>query len=508
MKTRSIGYIILATVIAVFFTVGVFLLHQGSKESDVAEATEIADINADSDEKILSDDELRKSILSQRLQQKLLQHSDSVNDAVEEQQAWLKDFFWEANQATTAIYKYDIIRRVYEKNNDQELLPVLFRLSIETRDFEAAFAYLNALNEQQYASSEIDVNEYLYTMFNVWEVDFAHLERLKKIVVNYQEKWLISKADQIFYFSLITLIRWDIKNYEIFMNQLEATKYKSRSDLYRKAKAKFESYEDVPEYYLQGLLTIWLFRGEWYSFAKKVAYQMLEKDKEYILWYQLVAYSSIMTWSWAEALEALHYLSAKDVANKELYVYLTWVTAFNLERYEDAVLSFNQLREQKYNKDVLRYSMLSFIRLADVQGYVKVVSRLAAQKNLWVYDYISLFDSLFYINWWAGYREISEQKVKNIFTTCYENLKDEQRFACLYGKAWYYLTSWATQKAYSYLERVVIHYPSKSLYRLLWDLSLELENEKAVQRYVSSLMNSTILDDQNELKEKIRSLVK
>jgi len=59
-------------------------------------------------------------------------------------------------------------------------------------------------------------------------------------------------------------------------------------------------------------------------------------------------------------------------------------------------LAFSQLKSQKYNADVLRYSLLSYGLLDDSSGAVNTIRILSNKENLNIYDYFAVFDEVFF----------------------------------------------------------------------------------------------------------------
>jgi len=66
------------------------------------------------------------------------------------------------------------------------------------------------------------------------------------------------------------------------------------------------------------------------------------------------------------------------------------------EKHTDAILAFSQLKTQKYNADVLRYSLLSYGLLDDSSGVTNTIRILSNKETLNIYDYFAVFDEVFF----------------------------------------------------------------------------------------------------------------
>lgn len=122
--------------------------------------------------------------------------------------------------STHSEYHLNLLSALYEQTSNIELLPTLFQLSLDFRKFDQALDYLLVLQSQTTLSDQISMNQYLYALFNSAQLDFGQINRLKQIVDEYLEQNLITQADHTLYYSHITLIKNDLENYKLFMQQL------------------------------------------------------------------------------------------------------------------------------------------------------------------------------------------------------------------------------------------------------------------------------------------------
>ena len=150
-----------------------------------------------------------------------------------------------------------LIADLYSASNNHDLLPLLFQLSLDLRKFDDALRYLQMIKQLELESYQEDVHQYLYALFNgVEKIDFGTLNRFKRIVDNYVLDETLTEIDRSFYYSLVTFVRGDLPNYEIFANQLSNTKYAQWQSWYSEANLRYSAFVEAPEYYLRGLINI------------------------------------------------------------------------------------------------------------------------------------------------------------------------------------------------------------------------------------------------------------
>lgn len=504
---KTIFFLVSALVIVIS---GMFLLSQidggSSTVANNDEAlSELVDIQQQMDDAAMQQ---RKSSIATNLAAKKSNLQQLVDEAIES--GVVSSSEWSAAPRQSE-YVLELLWALYAQTTNDDLLPTLFQLSLDFRKFDQALEYLMLLQSGDQASDVVDMNQYLYALFNSAELDFGQINRLKQIVDQYLDQNLITQADRTMYYSLITLIKADLENYKLFMNQLRGTAYNDRVLDYDAAVARADSFVDTPEYYLQWLLGIGVFQDWRYRIVQKLARSLIEQDARYVLAYQLDAYASLMLGDRAQATESLDRLTTQDPSQPELYHYLLGLTFFYEERYTDAILSFAQLKTQKYNADVLRYSLLSYGHLRDTTGVLNTIRALATKQWLTIYDYFWIFDEVFFVD-----DELTQQYVQNLwdeldelFHQCYEDMEGDQIFACLYGKSGLYLALGDDATAYQYLQRVVQRYPQPELYEHLGDIAVWLgDDDQASRRYIQWLVQTSVLDDQTVLKNKVKELMR
>jgi len=93
-----------------------------------------------------------------------------------------------------------------------------------------------------------------------------------------------------------------------------------------------------------------------------LALHSLLVDKDYILPYQVLAYSNFLTHNREAAKEYFLKLADFDTANASLYKFLIGISYYRYGDYEQSILYLNQVTDAGLQTDVYRYMLLSYIQ--------------------------------------------------------------------------------------------------------------------------------------------------
>ena len=444
------------------------------------------------------------------------QERESIKQQLELRKNWLQvaieqalDDNWASlEELSSSQGQWEMLKKLYDATQDENLLPAVFQISLDLRKFDDALFYLDALQSSK-GSAGVDVHKYLYALFNSKSIDFTSLARFKQVIEKYEENGLITSQDSIFYSSLITLSRGDLESYAQFMEWLRWTKYDERVKRYDQSRDRVESFVDTPEYYLKGLLSIGLFQQEWYRPVQHISRDLIEEDPKYLLWYQLNAYTALLLSDRNEALQSLDFLKNNDDPNKNLYLYLQWVALYHQERYQEALLAFNQIAKEEVTQDAIRYQYLSYGALRDKKWVKNTLQLLIASRDLNAYDYYTIFDLLFFNEEGVWYLSWIQEDITQLMNSCYEQVTQDFVYVCLYGKAGMNLRLWNAAAAYQYLTHASQRFPNKEIFELLGDLAQDLEKtQDATKRYIKAITSTSVVDEQSWLRIKIKDLMK
>ncbi len=465
-------------------------------------AFELASVQQDIDERII---DTQKEAIRNQLSQKNSQVEKALKSVIQDTSSNPK-----THSLSSWKYQLWLLSSLYEMTKNVDLLPALFQLSLDDRNFDDAVMYLDIMIDIWSEDLQIDPEQYMYALMNSREIDFTTLQRFKTLVDAYTIEWTIPETNKNMYYAIMSLVRSDIPEYEKYVNTLRNTDKASWAKTYDLAQSRFISFVDAPEYYLIWLLNIGLFKQWRYRPVQHISRDMITQDSTYLLAYQLNAYASMMLWDRSQAIESFDYLKNNDEPNKELYTYLSWIAFYHQERYSDAVLSFKQLKENKNNSDVLRYLFLSYLKLDDKKWVSNALRDLINVWKLTIYDYFSIFDAVFYSDndTWLLYIDTLQIELDDLLTSCYAQVTQEYVYLCLYWKAWLHRILWDTNKAYGYLRHTAQWFPDKKVFELLWDMALDLwDTTAATKRYIQALTSTSVTQEQSQIRSKITWLL-
>jgi len=116
--------------------------------------------------------------------------------------------------------------------------------------------------------------------------------------------------------------------------------------------------KNPPIYYRDALVALTLLKNGYFSFAKRLALHALVTNKDYVLPYQVLAYSNFLTHNREAAKEYFLKLADFDVTNAFLYKFLIGISYYRYGDYEQSILYLNQVTDPGLQIDVYRYMLL------------------------------------------------------------------------------------------------------------------------------------------------------
>lgn len=407
--------------------------------------------------------------------------------------------------------KHTILADLYERTQRPELLPYMIEYAIQIYDYSDAATYLVRLQEVDPNATLLAPARFLFLALNTIDLNFKNIDDLKQTIQRFYDEQKIDKDTFTFYDAAVTFAKKDLNNFSYFMDNLQtSTAYADRYKGFQEDKARAESYPDVKDYYLQALVALRFFQHGYPNIANTVGKIILEKDSKYLLAHQLVAYSSLMLWHREDAQHELDLLTSLDASNKETYLFYKGIALYMAWAYDQALFSLTQVRDESLRHDTLRYILLSYEHLQDRKKRSETAQSLAALPSLDVYDYFSLFDSLFFGERKEEVRKTyDDAQMRTLLLQCYEKLPREYAYVCLYGKAGYFMQQGDTEKSYRYLEQLAVRYPLPEIFEKLGILATQLDRkEDAKKRYAQAILSSSNAYQTAALKETFADLLR
>lgn len=462
----------------------------------------VEDVGKDIDEQMLQGE------ISQNDQGVLLLGSGGW-DTEELSAGEFESLYQEAIATDDTYIKTRIAEVLYTQFNKQEALPILVHLLMTVREFDKALEYVQHAEKETNIVETFWADRIIYLMFNSLELHFKNYNRVKSVISTYLADGHIDEDDHDLYFGLIALSKGDIENYRYYIDRIKDGKYTDRNLRLQQRIQETQQYGDVPSYYLLWLLWIDAYAQGRYQVAQLVAKKVIQEDANYLLGYQLLAYSDLMLGRRDEAAETLRYLQANEPDHVQLYLLLEAIALFEMQQYADSIYLLRQIAEPLLLADAKRYLFLAYSAIDDRAAMKTSIDEMSQQSLLVVHDYFTVFDEFLYqLIRDPNQAQLSKEEVDTLTTflaRCYKELQQNHSYVCLYGKAWMLYAQGQTEKAKNYLERLVQWYPRWVVYERLGDLAAsEKKYDDAKKRYFEALH---VTSNDDELYEQMRSKV-
>lgn len=124
--------------------------------------------------------------------------------------------------------------------------------------------------------------------------------------------------------------------------------------------------------------------------------------------------------------------------NGDLYRYFKGIALYELQKYQESILSFSQISQASQDKDIQQYLFLNYYALKDWNKLHEVIGTLS-HMSLESHEYLALFYPLVWepITQGSGLdlEERLKQSLGELLRKCYQEISAEQSYVCLYAKA-------------------------------------------------------------------------
>ncbi|MEI6775191.1 MAG: hypothetical protein WCL18_10920 [bacterium] len=121
------------------------------------------------------------------------------------------------------------------------------------------------------------------------------------------------------------------------------------------------------------------------------------KNKDYVLAYQVLAYSNFLTHNREAAKDYFLKLADFDINNAFLYKFLIGICYYRYGDYDQTILYLNQVTDPGLQVDVYRYMLLAYIQADDTTNMTRIWQNILGESNLQTSDFSLFFDQMFYI---------------------------------------------------------------------------------------------------------------
>jgi len=424
-----------------------------------------------------------------------------------------------------------LLEKLYKKAENKEILYALIEKLAQDYQFDKAKYYadelVNSDNEQQ-----IDPHLYLYILFNSSELSIVKeksIESINLVVEEYRIRGLLSMDDYRYYQGLIKLRYYDYVGADILFKQITSPRYTSFLTQLHSTLSTVSQQKDIPAYYQDALTSLLLLKNWHFSISKKIALDVLNQNDEYVLPYQILAYSHFLTNNRETAIEYFFKLADFDPRNGSLYKFLIGTSYYRMWKNEESVLYLSQVEKTAINQatidqkkedfdanivlwDVYRYMLLNYIQLEDYDRSIRIWNKLLWQQDLNSADYYTHFFQVLYIPFMQGKQYAvynkNPQLVHDYVEKCYKDLWENEKDVCIYGQAGYQFLQWEKQEAKDKLLYLAKNYQKAYIFHTLWDFYYqEWQFDKAKRNYVKAVSMTEDPSEEVILKRKLVEFV-
>ena len=272
----------------------------------------------------------------------------------------------------------------YKVNKDSTIAIALITQLSKESNFTRAYEIFEELDSTTIKS--INPHLTMRILFNSKLVDkqTQDLNLISNMINELSVNNLLSSKDAQRYKAIIMILQWDK---EAFINNLPEYTDNEQSDLaplvkdIRQKINQSTQGHDIPSYYSDGLIALWMFQYGYPFVAQQLSLELLVEYPNYILPKQILAYSYMILHDWSKAQSYFLQLIETDPKNVSTYQFFAWVCSYRLGKYTDAVLYLNQITQDKLVSDAVRYKILSYIAIKDWLNVAKQMKAL-----LWYTD--------------------------------------------------------------------------------------------------------------------------
>ena len=438
-----------------------------------------------------------------------LQDLESHYNKIEAQNEdkWLEKEDLNLKDLSDSFDSIDILENLYNKNNSSDVLKVLINKLLSDYQFNKAKSYISNINIL--TDSIIDAKSYIYTYVNTISItDPNSMSKFMSFIDQIKYKSLISSDDYLLYQSLSKLWNKDYEGANLLLKQIKSPIYNNFVIQIDDSIKKFNTQKWVPTYYKDSLIALVAMKNGYFSVANKLSVDSILQNREYILPYQILAYSNFLTNNRDKAIESFYELNSLDIENQDKYNFHIWVSYYRLWNYQKSILTLSQLANtSEYKLDSYRYLLLNYQKLEDEEKVVQLWQKILWQNNLKESDFKTFYDIVFYKPFstdskytiYNKYRQISYDYV----STCYEKF-GQKNDTCLYWEVWLDVANDSREDVENNLLYLAENYPQSNIFQALWDYyRYQKLDEKAKTYYLKAISLSNNISQKNLIEQNL-----
>jgi len=415
------------------------------------------------------------------------------------------------DQNKTTIEDIKVLENLYKETKNNNVLDLLVQKFVSDYQFVNAYEHID--QEANPWNQFSDYNLYSYILLNSPTLVITKSDSMTAVqekIQTFKIEWKITDDDNNFYQWLISLRYSDISLSKQFFFKVTNPKYIGLISKINETISKINSQKDMPSYYQDWLIALTLLKNWYFSIAQKIALNVMLKNDQYILPYQILAYSNFLTNNWDKAIDYFLKLTELDKENTNNYKFLIWVSYYRLWKHEQSVIYLSQIKNSWFETDIYRYMLLNYIKWSDWQKKLELWQKLLWQKDLIKSDFYLFFYNIFFepfSNWedFSIYKDNVELSTLWI-NKCFETIPEADQDVCIYGNVWVDIVNQNWEQAKTKLIYLIKQYNQAYLFHAIWDYYyINKDLEKAKEYYVKAISMTDNIQEAKNLKDKLLS---
>ncbi len=444
------------------------------------------------------------------------QHIETQNKAskleetiAENIENWLNDLKIKTNEIKNLSQDIAILEKIYEQEKSPDILKLLLEKLNHEYQFEKAKEYIWNINIFQ--DKSVDPKTYIYTYINTLSLtDQNSMSKFMTFIDQIREHSMISADDYVFYQWLTKLWQKDYEWADILLKQVKWEFYQSFTNQIFDTIDKFNSQKWTPLYYKDSLIALTAMKNGYFSLANKLAVDSIIEDNQYILPYQILAYSNFLTNNREKSIENFYELVKLDSENQDKYNFYIWVSYYRWWNHRESILILSHLMDNEaYKTECYRYLISNYQALWDDSKTIQVRKKLLWQDDLSKSDFKNFYDIVFY-------RPLSEWKNHSIYKQerqlsydfvgmCYDQFGTSEAI-CLYWEVGMDIANKNRENVENSLLYLADNYPESSIFQALGDYyTSHNSSKKAKTYYLKAVSLSDNTSQKNIIENKIIS---
>lgn len=403
----------------------------------------------------------------------------------------------------------DLLVSLYTKTPSIELLNSLIDVLLAQHRFTEAYRYVQE-SLTNYPGS-LDPHTHIYAALHSPDVTISQawsISSVEKLVEEYRNKNLLNADDYLFYQGIIKFWYGDFDSARLLFKQITWPTYRSIVDYVLNTFDTLSTQKDIPQYYADAIVSLALMKNGYYSVAKKLATSIVLQNKDYILPYQILAYSHFMTQNWDTSIEYFLKLRELESKQEQRYTFLIGVAYYWKWDFSQSIMYLQQVQAGSLTADAYRYIFLSYNKAGEYNKAISTRQKLMWHTDISKDDFYTYFYQTFFApirngSTWDMYTNNPDIARASI-GQCRSAISEENQDVCDYGQAWLALANGDMPGAKEYLDVLIQNYDEPYLFHALGDYYAQAGDSQTAEEYYTKVIEkSTDATEQNIIKKKM-----